>query len=1130
MNCLVKKSLGTVAAVLCGVCSAGEATYSFSWYAGPTVSGFSAPMALREGVDGFSYAGFATGDGSDLRVRDAGGNLLPYEIEHWDPEGYSLVWVNLPSLSSTATVSLSWGDATAEQSPVANIWPEAYHVFHFGDSPTRDSSPNNLPMTQGVCDRVGAPEGQGMSFSGDRGKGTKRLGPNNIPSSAFASGSLPATFTFSFWMKVDSFDTKNSYLWYLNGNGQVAVIFNFNSKVVELYNGGGLTGEDPRNQSAITVPDLRWHHYAYTYDGTTFRNYFDGEKVGERKLSFGFTSWSNKGPLLYVGSSSGTANNFDGSLDEVRFESVARSADWIKACYSTPAQVHDYDDVCELEFPEYDGDSTLTDFPLMVTLDDRLPGLTDTMRSAMRDPRSIHFFTDDGLTELDYEPECAPVDSGTTATYWLNVPSFAKGAKIRLQTTPFPWPVRSHSFDASHAGEIWRSGFQHVWHLASTLYRYDSASGGKIDFSTTFYWTNYAAAVSGPSGRYCAMQCGPNISVISSSGTDAQVLSNRYTISFWARKDAADFAVPHASYVFQIRNGSTSRQIAVLTGFRAGKLNTFHLWTSDQDDCKMYLPIPDPEWHHYAFVSDGVVMHGYRDGIEVASLGSAYDLKLASSKDRVVSMGTQRQAPTSEAFSGALDEFRIETEPRSADWIAACAHTQCAQRDGVARLTLPAFGSACDVRALNGGLKFSADLICRVSSSIKFYYGPSDGGSDSSAWAGSIDLGKLGDGKVESFLPGSSPNACVCGRFCARNEWGTAWSGPLTGYSSVIQARSIAVATVNNWTGDEQLDFPLCLKLPSSLGLPESPAAVRFLENGGSPLPYEIEKWDASDESVAWVRVPKLVNRLKVRVVSVAESAAGEDGLSSGVVWNSGYQAVYHLASATDSSLHGRSFQPGAGAASSGVVGPVGPAMAFAGSSEELKTLKADDLMAALSGAFTISGWIKAGSTQQNAYVLQVHNGAFHFALLYGWNGDLAPRTLSMYVSDNPSAYIAGNSTSDQIADLRYTVSPIVLPDDAWHHFVYTTDQTKMAVYLDGELIRILPRSYSLGSGQPTRQRVDVGLGQTSGGGSQFAGQLDELRFESVVRSSDWVKACYLNQSGALLRMRPDEGVVLLLR
>ena len=143
--------IGVVAAAL--EMFAGEATYPFSWYAGPTVADFPAPMTLRAGENGFSYDGFAAADGSDLRVKDAEGNLLPHEIERWDPSGYSIVWVKLPAISPAATVTLSWGDLTAAAS-ADGVWDDDFlHVFHFGDDVKKNSLSWNYTTVQSAADR-----------------------------------------------------------------------------------------------------------------------------------------------------------------------------------------------------------------------------------------------------------------------------------------------------------------------------------------------------------------------------------------------------------------------------------------------------------------------------------------------------------------------------------------------------------------------------------------------------------------------------------------------------------------------------------------------------------------------------------------------------------------------------------------------------------------------------------------------------------------------------------------------------------------------------------------------------------------------------------------------------------------
>ena len=49
---------------------------------------------------GFSYADC---EQNALRFADADGNILPHEIDTWNPNGTSVVWVRVPELSGTST-------------------------------------------------------------------------------------------------------------------------------------------------------------------------------------------------------------------------------------------------------------------------------------------------------------------------------------------------------------------------------------------------------------------------------------------------------------------------------------------------------------------------------------------------------------------------------------------------------------------------------------------------------------------------------------------------------------------------------------------------------------------------------------------------------------------------------------------------------------------------------------------------------------------------------------------------------------------------------------------------------------------------------------------------------------------
>ena len=53
---------------------AGTTTYSFDWYRNAAQTDFQVPIALEEGVSGFTYSD-AAADGADLCVTDAGGTV-----------------------------------------------------------------------------------------------------------------------------------------------------------------------------------------------------------------------------------------------------------------------------------------------------------------------------------------------------------------------------------------------------------------------------------------------------------------------------------------------------------------------------------------------------------------------------------------------------------------------------------------------------------------------------------------------------------------------------------------------------------------------------------------------------------------------------------------------------------------------------------------------------------------------------------------------------------------------------------------------------------------------------------------------------------------------------------------------
>ena len=82
-----------------------KAQVQFTGYSRPdTLTNFPALVVLSTNITGFSYADFVSGTNADLRFADSTEtNELNYEVESWNTNGSSYVWVQVPLLAGSNT-------------------------------------------------------------------------------------------------------------------------------------------------------------------------------------------------------------------------------------------------------------------------------------------------------------------------------------------------------------------------------------------------------------------------------------------------------------------------------------------------------------------------------------------------------------------------------------------------------------------------------------------------------------------------------------------------------------------------------------------------------------------------------------------------------------------------------------------------------------------------------------------------------------------------------------------------------------------------------------------------------------------------------------------------------------------
>lgn len=330
---------------------------TFDGYTGSEVlTNFPVPVKFNNGILGFDYADFLSPSGGDLRFWTS--DLLPlvYEIEQWDTDGDSYVWVRIPELTQGTFIYASWGDDEADPVPdsPAHTWTEdflaAWHL-HTDPENTPDSAnliadnSGSLNTSQTSANPALVPGVIGPGFE-IRNNSTHRVLINNESHLAERDQA-----TFSFWYRRDISGGPNGEIFAQARSG-------INRRIG--YYWGGTDYDDgiafyPRVASGtVNSPDLysgalavgQWYHVAVTQDrsgnNAHFRLFIDGVEV-DTALNRSLNSsdrWILEPNQLIGGSFPDSTPN--ATLDEMRMASAVRSPAWIKAEYMSMSDPHGF--------------------------------------------------------------------------------------------------------------------------------------------------------------------------------------------------------------------------------------------------------------------------------------------------------------------------------------------------------------------------------------------------------------------------------------------------------------------------------------------------------------------------------------------------------------------------------------------------------------------------------------------------------------------------------------------------------------------------------------------------------------------------------------------------------------------
>ena len=342
-----------------------EITLSTNLAATAITTGIPALVRLKEeangGIVGFDYDDFTLANGGDMMfVDDERGTVLPHEIDTWDTAGESLVWVKLPSTDKNTKIVLYYGNGTVSAAKSTDVWSDYVGVWHFEETAASsvansygtyanstaiagiDGNVAQYAVTNetgrfGKCFRVNDSTGQQVGNYAYGGVWVNDSGSN----SPIDGGQ---NFTISGWFKHGHFSYYWDHMFYKreksDNSGSPNDAFAIES--------GSKTGTNPQIQPRgssgsgnIALSESqglygKWGYITFVYDGAMCYVYENGELKGSSTIAY---CKDNNSPLVF-GNNCNVASGqigdaaWNGWIDEVRYSSGSKSAEWVSAEYA----------------------------------------------------------------------------------------------------------------------------------------------------------------------------------------------------------------------------------------------------------------------------------------------------------------------------------------------------------------------------------------------------------------------------------------------------------------------------------------------------------------------------------------------------------------------------------------------------------------------------------------------------------------------------------------------------------------------------------------------------------------------------------------------------------------------------
>ena len=376
------------------------------------------------------------------------------------------------------------------------------------------------------------------------------------------------------------------------------------------------------------------------------------------------------------------------------------------------------------------------------------------------------------------------------------------------------------------------------------------------------------------------------------------------------------------------------------------------------------------------------------------------------------------------------------------------------------------------------------------------YWGPTDGGTNPAAWAHMAAVGTVSNAAFAAPLAPLEPGWRYFCRAYASIGQQQGWATDAVQFTSMSYASWACHMALNaaGYTEGETLhDFPALVRLgPHVPGFSYGAFggtwySLRFTDDLGRRLPYEMQAWNTGGASYAWVRVRDLTNSARLHAWWGNPAATQPPVYAlDGSVWTPSYDGVWHLEPdlADASGIH----EPSTNSGSTDAAGVVGRARRFAGGDASVAPRVTTSWYTS-QRELTVSFWAKAEVAT---------DGATPFGAESPVAGGPAVTRLCVRMMASPRApywrVAAGDSewSLGAYATGRWQLVTLVLSNATAYGAVDDGPMLLLGAYADLSGLALPPV-----------------LGQRNGAAYPFLGAVDEFRIAARALSPAWQRATY---------------------